>query len=185
MSQEVRETLLDIWIYLSKTLEYVKPLWVLLTTIISYVLFPENSYIPATIALVSALILDVITKYYSISVQNGGLKNAIKTKKILSETLWRGTKKKIVSVLIVMILCGLSYRVSTISSVAVLLSTVAYSFMFLRESQSIIENMVDAGHDDLNWFLFFIKKKQKEILDVPTEEKTNDDSKANTIPAKD
>lgn len=173
MSQEIRETVIDMWIYIQKVFIFVKPIWAFFISVIYYVLFPHESYYPAAIALISALILDVITKYYSIGEQNGGIRNAIKTKKLTSESLWKGTKRKIISVLIVMILCGLSYRLTPISSVAVLLSTVAYAFIFLREAQSIIENLLDAGHEDLRWMLFLIKKKQKDVLDVKEEDGKN------------
>jgi phage-related holin len=169
MSQELQETFSDVWAYIYKSIIYVKPLWILFTSVLSYILFPHKSYIPAAIALVCALILDVATKYYSVGVKNGGLLNALRTRKLTSESLWRGSKKKVISVLIVMILCGLSFRISTFSSIAILLSTVCYSLMFLRESQSILENVIDAGHEDLKWLLFLVKKKQKDILDVKDE----------------
>jgi phage-related holin len=164
LSQEIQETLSDMWSYLYKSVIYVKPLWAIITSIIFYVLFPDDSYIAPTIAVVGALTLDIITKYYSIIVTNGGIKNSIKTRKLSSETLWRGTKKKIVSVLIVLILTGLSYRLTPISAIAVVVSTLSFSIMFLREAQSCIENLIDAGHEDLKWFLFFLKKKEKDVL---------------------
>lgn len=163
MPDELKETLSDIWIYIYKAFIFAKPLWVLFTTISSYIIFPNAAYVPAVIALSSAVILDIVTKYYSVGVLNGGIINAIKLKKLTSESLWRGTKKKLISVLIVMILCGLSYRVAIIPSVAIALSTLCFSIAFWRESQSIVENMLDAGHEDLRWFLVKIKKKQKEI----------------------
>lgn len=152
--------------YLYKAILAVKPTWVALVSIANYVLFPDDAYIPASIALVSALVLDILTKYYSISVQNGGLKNAIKTRKISSSSLWIGTQRKIISYLVIMVLCGLSVRVTMLTSVAVFLSTVAYSIMFLRESQSCVENLIDAGHEDLEWLLFWLKRKQDKVLET-------------------
>lgn len=171
MSQELQETINDVWLYIYKSIIFVKPLWVLFTSIVYYVLFPHNSYYPAAFALIGAVILDVITKYYSISALNGGILNAIRIKKLTSESLWRGTKRKIISVLVVMILCGLAYRLTPIAAVGVLFTTVCYTFMFWREVQSVIENMIDAGHDDLKWMLLLVKKKQTEVLDVKDENK--------------
>lgn len=156
----------DVVTYLTKAVQTVSPLWVGFTSLVSYVIFPDEAYIPAVIALTSAMALDIITKYYSVGAQNGGLRNAIRTKKLTSNSLWKGTQKKIISYLVIMILCGLSVRVTMLTSVAVFLSTVAYSVMFLRESQSVIENLIDAGHDDLQWLLFWLKKKENKVLEA-------------------
>lgn len=150
--------------YLGKTVTAVRPMWIFLVSVINYVLFPDEAYVPAFIALMVAVVLDIITKYYSISVQRGGLKKAISTKAISSASLWQGTWRKLVSYFVVMILAGLSVRVTMLISVAVFLSTVAYSIMFLREAQSCIENLMDAGHEDVEWLLFYLKRKQKDVL---------------------
>lgn len=79
----------------------------------------------------------------------------------------RERRKKIVSVLVIMILCGLSIRFTPfLPQIAIGMSTVAYALMFYREAQSVLENLIDAGHDDAKWFLALIKKKRKEIEDV-------------------
>lgn len=161
--QEIKETLSDIWTYIYKALIFAKPILIFFTSIVSYIILPDAAYVPAIIGLLGVLILDIITKYYSVGVLNGGIMNAIKLKKLTSESLWRGTKKKLISILIIMILCGLSYRVSFIPSVAVALSLLCYSIAFWREAQSVVENLLDAGHEDLRWFLVRIKKKQKEL----------------------
>lgn len=161
--QELKETLSDIWIYFYKAILFAKPVWIILTSIVSYVILPDAAYVPAFIGLIGVLVLDIITKYYSVGVLNGGILNAIRLKKLTSESLWRGTKRKIISITIIMILCGLSYRVTPISSVAVVLSLLFYTIAFWREAQSVCENMIDAGHEDLRWLLLRIKKKQKEI----------------------
>lgn len=157
---------MDVWIYLYKAAIYVKPLWAFFTSILYYVLFPDETFIPATIALISVLVIDILAKYYSIGVLNGGIINSIRTGKITSESLWRGTKRKIISILIVMILCGLSYRLTDFTIVSTIFQTFCFSILFWREAQSTIENLLDAGHDDLKWMLFFIKKKKKEVMDA-------------------
>lgn len=65
-----------------------------------------------------------------------------------------------------MILCGLSYRLTDFTIVATIFQTFCFSILFWREAQSTIENLLDAGHDDLKWMLFFIKKKKKEVMDA-------------------
>lgn len=67
---------------LYKSVVYVKPVFVALIAFISFVLFPDGSYYPATYALLAALGLDILSKYFAVSIKNGGLKKAIKTKKL-------------------------------------------------------------------------------------------------------
>lgn len=166
MKEEILEIFLGVYEYILKVVDYVKPTLAFMISIISYVMFPDDAYIPPTIGLVGLLVMDVITKYYSIAKQNGGFRNAVKTRKISSESMWRGTKKKLVSILVVMICCGLLMRFTTfLPIIAVLMTTVCYSFMGWRELQSVAENMIDAGHDDLRWFLNLIKKKKKDFLE--------------------
>ena len=52
-----------------------------------------------------------------------------------------------------------------LAEASVFLATVVYTVIFLRESQSVIENLCDAGAD-LNWLLIWTKKKQKQILET-------------------
>lgn len=150
--------------YITDAVALVKPVWAFFMSVVSYVLFPDKAFIPAAIALVGATILDIITRYYALSVNNQGFRNAVKTHVINSENFWTGTRKKIIGYLVVMILSGLSVRITPLTQIAVFMATFAYSIMFLRESQSVIENLIDAGHSDLEWFLFWVKKKQENIL---------------------
>lgn len=163
MREELYQLLVDVQDYFIGALEKVRPFFVMLFMIINYVLFPENSYAVAAIGLGGAVILDIITKYYALKKPYKNLLTAIRVGVIRSDTFWSGTKKKIISYLVVMILCGLSVRVAPVGMVAVVLSNIAYSVMFLRESQSCVENLIDAGHTDLDWFLVLVKRKQKTI----------------------
>lgn len=43
-------------------------------------------------------------------------------------------------------------------------ATVVYSIIFLREAQSILENLCDAGAD-LKWLLIWNRKKQEQIFE--------------------
>lgn len=166
MKEEFLDVFWGVIEYFEKLIVYVKPLWVFISTGFCYIVFPDDAYIPPAIGLSIALVFDVITKYYAIAVKNGGFFNAIKTRKISSETMWKGTKKKIISILMVMIVCGLSIRFTPfLPQIAIGISTVAYGFMFYREVQSIFENLLDAGHEDVKWFLSLIKKKKKEIVE--------------------
>ena len=50
------------------------------------------------------------------------------------------------------------------AGVAAFLGTVVYSVLFLRECQSILENLDDAG-SDVGWLLTIVKKRKKKILE--------------------
>lgn len=173
MRNELYLLLIELGDYFWGAVQKVRPFFVLLLTGINYVLFPDNSYVPAAIGVYGALLLDIICKYYALSRPHGGFFKALKAGVIRSERFWSGTKKKLIDLLVVMILCGLSVRVAPVGAIAVVLSNVAYSIMFLREGQSCIENLIDAGHD-LQWLLILVKKKQKDMLNEKKEENIND-----------
>jgi hypothetical protein len=78
---------------------------------------------------------------------------------------------------VVFILTGLSYRVTFFTQVSVFMATVVYTVVFLREAQSILENLCDAGAD-LQWLLIWTRKKEKQILEDDSKPKNegSDDS---------
>jgi len=145
--------------------------------VVTYVIFPDKSYVPATIALLGILIFDIVTKYVAISVKNGGLINSIRIGKIRSESFWLGTRKKIVGVLTVMILCGLSFRLTTFTTIPLLIQSFCFSMMFVREAQSAVENLMEAGVDNLGWLLNTLKRKEKQMLQKEMVEEAQIDTK--------
>lgn len=150
--------------YLKSAFESVQPFWAVFLGAVMYVMFPEQAYLTAFCAVLGVMTLDIITKYYAIACRNGGLWKSLKTRKINSNTLWQGTSRKIFSYLIIFIMVGLSYRVSPVAGVAAFLGTVVYSVLFLRECQSILENLDDAG-SDVGWLLSIVKKRKNKILE--------------------
>lgn len=149
--------------YFRHAFEGCKPFFAFLMSSTMYVMFPEKAYITAFYAVVGTMLLDILTKYYAIARQYGGLWKSVKERHIHSNKMWNGTKNKIFSYLIIFILAGLSYRVAPATGVSVFLATTIYSVLFLRETQSILENLVDAGND-VGWLLMFVKNKQIEVL---------------------
>ena len=150
--------------YLEKAFTGAKPAFGFVLCAINYVIFPEKAYFMALMAVLAAAAMDIFTKSYSICKTNGGYKKATKNKKLFSKSLWTGTETKIISYLTVAILTGLSYRVIYLKEAGILIASFVYSVMFLREFQSNVENLMDAGAD-LGWLLIFAKKKQKKIMD--------------------
>lgn len=169
---EMNELIVGACEYICGAFEKIRPTLVGIWIIICYVVFPDKAYLPAAFGLCGAIVMDTLTKYYAIAKQNGGLRAAFKSNAISSRAFWEGTKKKLMSCSVIMILCGLSIRVAPIAGVAVFLSSIAYSYMFFRECQSCAENLRDAGIDSLDWFINLMKKKQTEIIEEKAETST-------------
>jgi len=143
-------------------LSSVKPMLTSLFSLFCYVTFPDQAYIPAACAVLAMMMLDIISKIYSLRRPHKSYLDAVKAGSINSRAFYDGTKKKLISFMYLMIMCGLSYRVAPVSKVTVLLGTFVYSIMFIRECESCVENLIDAGCD-LGWVLAFLKRKKKEI----------------------
>lgn len=168
------EELKSIAEYISKAFTGAKPFLGLIASWIGYIMFPERVYFLSLMAVLGAAFLDIITKSIAITKKYGGYKEAVKSKKLFSKSLWEGTKVKIFSYLIISILTGLSYRAIYLKEAGILIASFVYSVMFMREFQSNIENLIEAGAD-LHWLLLFSRKKNKELLD--REGINEDDSK--------
>jgi len=80
--------------------------------------------------------------------------------------------------LTIAILTGLSYRVIYLKKAGIFLASFVYSVMFMREFQSNIENLIEAGAD-LHWLLLFSKKKNKELMKPYEEELDKPKSEVN------
>lgn len=141
------------------------PILTVIWAILCWIMFPDAAYIPAAIAVGIAIVLDLFTKLYALAMNNGGYFKATKSGKIASNTLWRKTSVKLIAYLIVMILAGLSLRVAPLEQLGIFLATVIYAIIFIRESQSILENLIEAGADGLKPLLFWLKKKEKSIIE--------------------
>lgn len=168
------EIIKNVYEYLSKSFTGAKPYVGALIGMISYICFPDKAYLLALMAVLGAAAMDIITKIMSITYNNGGVINSIKQKKLFSRIFWKGTERKIISYLTISILTGLSYRVIYLKEAGILLGTFVYSVMFMREFQSNIENLIEAGAD-LHWLLLFSIKKNKELLKPYEEEEREGD----------
>lgn len=146
-----------------KVCDTVKPLPALLWAGITYVFFPERSFIIWFVATWIAVVLDLFTKWFSIFVNNGGVVNSLKTKAWNSDSMFHKTYIKIVAYLVLQILTGLSMRIG-FPHVNNAVATVVYSFLFFREFASNIENLIDSGADYLQPLLFWVQKKQDESI---------------------
>lgn len=154
--------------YIQKAFSGLKPVLGAIAGFACYVCFPDRAYMLALMAVLAAAMADIFTKSYSIVKRNGGYKKAVESGKLFSKTLWKGTEVKIVSYLTIAILTGLSYRVIYLKEAGIMLGSFVYSVMFMREFQSNIENLIEAGAD-LHWLLLFSRKKNKTLME-PYEE---------------
>lgn len=153
----------DIMNYI-KSVQETNPVLSIALGAIFYMLFPEQSFFTAACAVMILAVVDVGTKYYSIAAKDGGFLKALKDKQINSESMWRGTSRKLITYLVLFLMAGLSYRITPIAAVSSVISTIVYSMLFFRECQSILENLRDAG-SDVGWLLSVVSKKQKKILE--------------------
>lgn len=162
--------------YVSKAFTGIKPFFGAVAGLISYLLFPEKAYFLALMAVIGAATLDIFTKMYAICKTNGGYGSAVTSGKLFSRTMWQGTEVKIVSYLTVTLLTGLSYRVIYLKEAGILIASFVYSVMFMREFQSNIENLCEAGAD-LQWLLLFARKKNKDLMKDTSERDDDHDRK--------
>lgn len=151
--------------YITKAIEFVKPIWVIVLTIVTWIMFPEITFLYAGLAVFSLCLLDVLTKYIALSKKHGGFRKALKEGHIHSSKLWIGTYKKLKSYFLIMILAGLSVRIMALAQMSNIIATIAYFFMLIRELQSNIENGIEAGYDNLKPLLRLLKRKEKDIID--------------------
>lgn len=152
-----------------KVCDTVKPSIALLGAGITFALFPEQSFIIWFVATWVAVVFDLFTKWLAIFATHGGISNSIKTKAWNSDSMFHKTYIKIVAYLVIQILTGLSMRIG-MPHVNNAIATVVYSFIFFREFASNIENLIEAGADYLWPLLFWVKKKQDEVIPKDCEE---------------
>jgi hypothetical protein len=155
----------DLTQFIQKAWREADPILGFIGAIICWIMFPNNTYLYAAIAVGIASLVDLFTKYFALSINNGGYRKATKAKIINSDTLWRKTKVKIVSYLSIAIMTGLSIRVAPAEFLANGLATFVYSIIFIREFQSVLENLIEAGSKNVQPLLPWLRKKEKDILD--------------------
>ncbi|OPX46393.1 holin family protein [Ruminiclostridium hungatei] len=161
----------------NKVFDTVKPAVALLWAGITYLIFPEQSFVAWCIALWVAVILDLLTRWFAIFSKSGGITRALKTKAWNSETMFNKTAIKIVAYLVIQILAGLSMRFISIPYISNVVATVVYAFLFFREFASNIENLIDAGADYLKPLLFWVKKKESAVLEQKQQPEVNNNER--------
>lgn len=159
----------------------IKPVWAFLFTVFNYLVCPNAAYLPAIAAVWVAVILDILTRLFANSRRCGGFLKAVRERAISSDTLWNRTVVKVVAYLCLQILAGLSLRVLPLEQVSVAVATVIYSFLFVREATSVVENLVEAGANDLKPLLCWLKKKEADLTEDQLNQNTQNGAKITGI----
>lgn len=133
---------------------------------VSKLIFPSDAYGTVTVCAVMVMMtVDLLTKLFALSKQNGGLMPAIASRHINSKGFFYGTRDKIIFLFVMLIIGGCAYRIIPVEAIATWLMTFSFGFMFFRDLLSILENLSDAGVGGLDVIKKVIKKKQKSFID--------------------
>lgn len=156
---------IDAWNYFWVALTTVKPILAVVISAFSFIMFPNSAMLAYAGTLTLTVGFDILTKFYAITKSNDGIINAFKFGRWNSNSFWVGSRKKIIDIGVIFIICGLTVRFSNGIEIAGLaFTTFAYSVMMLREIQSVCENMIEAGHESFQVYVGWIKRKKKEVV---------------------
>lgn len=130
--------------------------------VIAGFIFPEQAFKTAAIAVSVVMLLDLLTKLFSLARQSEGFLKAIRSRTISSSKFWKGTSDKIFVFIIMLIIGGCAYLISPVTDIATWFMQAIFTLMFLRDLLSIVENLSDAGVSGLGIFRKKIKNKLDE-----------------------
>lgn len=136
-------------------------LWGFLLGVLTYLVEPTAAFY----ALWVAVFLDLITKMAALAYKNGGLIAATKAKVINSHTMFYRTFIKVLAYFTMTVLAHQSKAVVEIEAVPIIFSTIIYSILFLVEVYSIIENLIEAGAEDLKPLMLRFQKEKEKVIE--------------------
>lgn len=139
-------------------------------------LFPTEAVQAAAIAVLIIMILDLLTRLFAEARKAGGYKKAVLLHGISSEKFAKGTLDKLIVFGVVLVLCGCAYKLTLIDDVAKWFSQVVFCIMFLRDSLSIFENLMDAGVEGLKPFKSVLTKKLEDVTDLTDTDLASDNT---------
>ena len=158
----------DLWDYVCRLFEnYILVYFSLVFSIVVKWLFPSEEYLVASRAVLGIIILDLITKLYSLTRQSRSFREAIREKRINSKAFTKGTIDKLIVFGVMLIICSLLYNVAIVSEIAIWFTQVTFTLMFFKDVLSILENLDDAGIE-VGVFKYVVRKKMESYL--PDEE---------------
>ena len=158
----------DLWDYVCRLFEnYILVYFSLVFSIVVKCLFPSEEYLVASGAVLGIIILDLITKLYSLTRQSGSFREAVREKRINSKAFTKGTIDKLIVFGVMLVICSLLYNVAIVSEVAIWFTQATFTLMFFKDVLSILENLDDAGIE-VGVFKYVVRKKMESYL--PDEE---------------
>lgn len=130
----------------------------ILLGVLTYLVAPTAAFY----ALWIAVFIDLLTRLVALSVKYGGFWQATKQSHISSKKMFHGTAIKTIAYFFMTVLAHQSKYIVEIEAVPIFFSSIIYCLLFLVEVHSIVENLIDAGAEDLKPLLFrFNREKAK------------------------
>jgi phage-related holin len=144
---------------------------VILGVFLSAIGYPKQ----VIVFILTLCLIDIVSKWYSVVVIKYGrfsfyhFFNAWRCKHLNSRAIKNGVGVKI---FIYVPMLYIAHKASITDELffGEVISNTLYSLLILIETISILENMVDSGLDRLKPILFFFRKKQEQISEMPIEE---------------
>ncbi len=119
-----------------------------------YLVEPDAAFL----AVLIAVLLDLVTRLISIVVNCGGFTAAVRGGGLSSHKAFMGTFVKLVAYFSLGILSAQVQHIANVEMASALSKTVVFSFLFTVECISILENLVAAGLTDLGVLLTALRK---------------------------
>lgn len=115
-------------------------------------------------------VLDIITRFWAISIQNNGLGKAFMNKKLTSRSFINGFITKILGYFVLLVIANLASITPEISLVGKAIAVIIYVGLFFYEAISNLENLRDAGFLAVVPLLNRLKREQDKFLYTKTED---------------
>lgn len=136
----------------------INSFYLALTTVLTFLFAPQGNLYEPTIGIFLLMGIDILTRLYANCTKAGGVIKAIKYRVTNSETFYYRLVRKLIRNGFLMIIAGWSYVYVPIEFTGLTVYAFLYGFMFLGEAISILENLVEAGHKDLQCLVNRFKK---------------------------
>jgi len=153
--------------------------WIVVT--IAYLIgYPAQKAI--LIFTLSLFILDIITKFNAIRVQNKGIYKAFINGKISSRAFWDGFITKIIGYFVILVIANLVINTPQITFIGGVISSILYVGLAFYEIISNLENLRDAGFLAAIPILKKLTKEKDKFFNDEIEIKTNTEIKQTIQP---
>lgn len=122
--------------------------------LLCYLIEPDAAFM----AVLLAVLMDLLTKLVSVAAVKGGFVSAVRSGHITSKKAFLGTFVKLTSYFALGVLATQAQYVATVEVASVLARTVVFAFLFTVEAVSILENLLDMGLKQLEPLLRVLRR---------------------------